>query len=459
VVHVVHAIHDFLPRHRAGSELYALALARAQLARHHVTVLCADYDPARAHGHVTWRVHEGVPVVEIVNNWHAERVADTYRPALIAERLSDLLRTLRPDVLHVHSLLNLSFDLPAIASRQGIPVVATLHDYTLVCASGGQRVHRRAGHVCHDIDPERCARCFRESPFHQQAAVGRVTTATTSSWLGRAALSVRRRLPGLAVRIAAAAQGLRGLPVDRAAMDERLAAAREVFAAVEVWVAPSAALAADFVRFGLPAERLRVSDYGMRPWPRAPRLAPASPLRLGFVGTPVWHKGVHVLIDAVRRLPAAGWRLDVFGDLDTFPDYVASLRTQSAGLPLTFHGGFAEGEASAVYERFDVLVVPSLWPENSPLVIHEAFQAGVAVVGSRIGGIPGLVVDGVNGRLFTPNSADELAGVLAELVAAPATVARLASAAPVVKDIADDAAEWEERYLEVAAMRTAAAVV
>ena len=176
-MHVLHAIHDFPPRHEAGSEIYALELARAQSARHFVTVLCAEYDPARAHGHVAWRVHQGVPVVEIVNNWRCATFEETYRPPLVVDRIRHVLRILRPDVVHVHNLLNLSFDLPAVARELGIPVVATLHDYTLVCASGGQRIHRRDNHVCHEIDPARCARCFTESPFHAQAAAARVPAA------------------------------------------------------------------------------------------------------------------------------------------------------------------------------------------------------------------------------------------------------------------------------------------
>ena len=80
---ILHAIHDFLPRHQAGSEIYAFELCRELAAAHHVTVLCAEYDPSRRHGHVTWRVHEGLPVVEIVNNWVCGSFEDTYRPPLI----------------------------------------------------------------------------------------------------------------------------------------------------------------------------------------------------------------------------------------------------------------------------------------------------------------------------------------------------------------------------------------
>jgi threonine dehydrogenase-like Zn-dependent dehydrogenase len=83
---------------------------------------------------------------------------------------------------HVHNLLNLTFDLPMMARRREIAVVATLHDYTLVCASGGQRAHRAEHHRCDVIDVARCARCFCESP-------------STRRYLSR-----RRRLLGIDAR-------------------------------------------------------------------------------------------------------------------------------------------------------------------------------------------------------------------------------------------------------------------
>ena len=81
-----------------------------------------------------------------------------------------MLEATRPDVLHVHNLLNLSFDLPRLARERGIATVATLHDYTLVCASGGQRVHVAESHVCKTIDAMRCSRCFAASPLRAQMA-------------------------------------------------------------------------------------------------------------------------------------------------------------------------------------------------------------------------------------------------------------------------------------------------
>ena len=145
---VLHAIHDFLPRHRAGSEIYAFELAREQSARHDVFVLAAEYDPAAAHGTLRWRTVGGLTVIEVVNNWEFRTFEETYSSPRINEQLAHALDAVRPDVLHVHNLLNLSFDLPRLARERGAVVAATVHDYTLVCPSGGPEGPRCRTSTC-----------------------------------------------------------------------------------------------------------------------------------------------------------------------------------------------------------------------------------------------------------------------------------------------------------------------
>jgi glycosyltransferase involved in cell wall biosynthesis len=465
---ILHAIHDFLPRHRAGSELYAFHLCRELLRRHDVTVLCAEYAPEVAHGTVRRRRYEGLPVVELTNNWAFRSFAETYRSPLLGERLDGVLDELAPDVLHLHSVLNLSMDLPRLAARRGVPVVATLHDHHLVCPAGGQRVHVAERHVCRDVDPRRCSRCFVESPFHAQMAAGAALAriagagAAASPWgervralLTAAARVARRRAP----RTFAALLRLNRASVGRldgvtpTAIAARLAYLEELYRHVDLFVAPSQALAREHVRLGLPESRLEVSDYGFVPLARPRARRPRRPLTLGFVGTLVWHKGVHVLLAAARDLPPDRFVVKVFGDLDTFPDYVVRLRRLAADLPVQFMGGFAHEQAAEAYAQLDVLVVPSLWPENSPLVIHEAFMAGVPVVAAREGGIADLVEHGRNGLLYDSASPAALAAALRGLLEEPRRLARLRAAAPAVKTIAADAAEWEERYRRLVAGR------
>jgi glycosyltransferase involved in cell wall biosynthesis len=268
----------------------------------------------------------------------------------------------------------------------------------------------------------------------------------------RAALAVRRRFPGLASRVARA---MPTVTATKREVDDRLAAARRVFNEVDLFVAPSRSIADEFQRLGVDAAKIRTSDYGFVPLLRSIRNGndgTRRPLRIGYVGTLVWHKGVHVLLDAVRGIPLNAYELKIFGNPDVFPDYSAALLGGAAGLPVRFMGAFDRERVAEVYAQIDVLVVPSLWLENSPLVIHEAFMAGIPVVGARIGGIVDLVDEGRTGLLYDPASPIELQAVLRTLIENPQRLNALAEFArtmPRVKSIVEDAQEWERAYAEV----------
>ena len=442
---ILHAIHDFLPRHMAGSEIYAYELARELALNHDVSILTAEFDATAPHGAIRWRKYDALPVIEIVNNWRVDRFEETYRSPRLNTQLAHVLDIARPDVLHVHNLLNLSFDLPRLARERSIPCVATLHDYTLVCASGGQRVHVAESHVCDVIDTARCARCFRQSPFQTLIAGGAIAGGPVGRLVARAGMRAKARLP----RVADAA--LRRIPVAAASTEDlsrRLSYARHVFDTVDLFVAPSAALASEYLRLGLDPARIRVSGYGFPPAARVAREPSSGPLRIGFVGTIIWHKGAHVLLEAARTLTGA-FELLVFGDPRVDPEYFAGLRRQAVGLPVRFLGAFDRADMPRAYGSLDVLVVPSLWPENAPLVIQEAFMHGVPVVGARMGGIPEFVDHGVNGMLYEASSPVALAAALQPFLDDRELATRLAAHLRPVKTIAQDAREWEARYAEV----------
>jgi len=101
---------------------------------------------------------------------------------------------------------------------------------------------------------------------------------------------------------------------------------------------------------------------------------------------------------------------------------------------------------AAALASMDALVVPSIWPENSPLVIHEAFLAGVPVVASRIGGIPEVVEDGRSGLLFEPGNATDLARVLKRIIAEPDLLRRLRTGIPDVRTIESDVDATRDVY-------------
>jgi glycosyltransferase involved in cell wall biosynthesis len=230
------------------------------------------------------------------------------------------------------------------------------------------------------------------------------------------------------------------------AVRERDAVLRDrVLPVVDLFVAPSRFLSQSFAAWGVPAERL----YHMRTGIdldgfRDVRRSPSKVLRVAFIGTVVEHKGVHVLLGAWSRLPAkvrARARLTIHGPLEHQPDYVARVRSMAQDLEVELSGRLQRDEVPTALADTDLLVVPSVWYENSPLIILEALATRTPLLVSDLGGMAELVEQGVTGYHFRAGDPADLAVKLAELVADPARLSRLYPEGQAVRDVGEDAHE------------------
>jgi glycosyltransferase involved in cell wall biosynthesis len=106
--------------------------------------------------------------------------------------------------------------------------------------------------------------------------------------------------------------------------------------------------------------------------------------------------------------------------------------------------------------EIDVLVVPSIWHENSPLTIHEAFLAKTPVIASNIGGMAELIQDEVNGLLFKVGDVADLREKITMIVQHPDLISKLSANIGPVKTIEENAVEIEQIYGDlIARSRTA----
>ena len=112
-------------------------------------------------------------------------------------------------------------------------------------------------------------------------------------------------------------------------------------------------------------------------------------------------------------------------------------------------GGFEHKDISSVFSEIDVLVVPSIWNENCPLTILEAFFAKTPVIASRIGGIPELVKDKENGLLFECGNFDDLYDKMETFINNPDLTARFKGSINPFKSIAENGWEIEELYRDL----------
>jgi glycosyltransferase involved in cell wall biosynthesis len=245
---------------------------------------------------------------------------------------------------------------------------------------------------------------------------------------------------------------------------------RDVLQRADALVVPSRILADSIAGLGVPRERIALSAYGMDtrwladgPPARTPR-APDDPLRVGFIGSIVWYKGLELLAEAVAGMPQGSVEVHVHGDHEGGNDPVVAEAIQSvtasarriAGERMIFHGRFDHDALASIHGALDVLVVPSIWQEAYGLTVREAHLAGTPVVGSDIAGIAEGIEHDVSGLLFETGSPEALRAALQRFLDDPGLGARLAAGAPPIKTDADEAQEWEWRYRQVVSCHGAA---
>jgi len=140
---------------------------------------------------------------------------------------------------------------------------------------------------------------------------------------------------------------------------------------------------------------------------------------IGFIGQLARHKGTEVLVEAFGRLPRGAARLRIHGPTGQDPAYTRLLETLAAGHEVEFAGTFEKGRSLEVLEALDLLVIPSSWYENSPLVLLNALATHTPVVVSDVEGMTEFLEPGRNGLAFQRGSVDDLERVLRELLADP----------------------------------------
>jgi glycosyltransferase involved in cell wall biosynthesis len=411
-VRILVVLHDYLPRHTGGAEIHAHQTAR-ELARrgHEVSALFTERDLGARAGDLRTGWLEGVTTLEVVHQREYADVRESWEEERSLALLRAQLAALRPDVVHFHHVaLWGSGALPA-ARESGARVVVTLHDYHLLCDAS--TLLRPDGELCTEGLHGACSACLRRHPM------------LAERW-------------GARERPAAWAEAARA----------RFERHRSDLAAAHVVISPSRFLAGVFESAGFrPASAIEVLKAGYPGPVHTPRRRdPARALRVGYVGGIYFSKGVHVLVRAFAQLRGEPLELSVHGHLDWFPDYVAGLRREAEGLPIRFAGPFDPGTVDAVLSGLDVLVLPSVWYENMPITIHEAYRHGLPVVATALGGMLEAVEDGVTGLTFPRGDERALALALRALARDAALYDRLAGRRPRVPTLEEVVDRLERLY-------------
>ena len=308
----------------------------------------------------------------------------------------DALARFKPDVVHFHALELLAAGMIEAAAEAGIPTAMTLHDFYLLCPA--VRLLRSGGAPCPGPeDGRRCGSCL--------AATGHLTGRYRGPMRGLARrwdVIVRRRY----------ARAFR-------ARFERL---KSLAGRVGAVVSPSRYLGDRMVEAGM-LESYQVIPNGSDLEPLPPRPGGGAPV-LGMLAHHSQAKGTLLLIRALRSTGKSALRLRVCGTGD--PKYLAAARKLSHGDGrISFDGPFAPSDVANILAGLDLIVVPSIYPENCPLVVQDAMASGRPCIVPTNSGATESIVDGRHGLHFERGNAASLAETLQRLTGEPGLLATL----------------------------------
>lgn len=415
---VLLCIHHFPPDRVAGAELYALRVARGLIARgHRVQVLCVSSDnDQRAHGGIdaSDEVYQEISVRRISRD--RAGTPDPIRASFDKPELENYLDTwiaeLRPDVLHLVSGYLLGSAPLRAAQRAGVPTVVTLTDFWFLCPT--LQLLRGDGSLCPGPSPLECARCLYDEQRRFRVIDQAAPRAMQLLW------RTANQIPILGNAF--------GLPSRVSTLDTRIRELRDQLNGADAILAVTKFVADVHAANGIDRTRMVLTSYGVELESPTP-LQAHDEIHFAFLGQVAPIKGVDVLIRALRQLDSSQRRarLTIYGRLNALPAYARRLRELAADDPaIVFAGEYPHSDLTRILNDTDVVVVPSLWYENAPHVILEAFAARRPVIGTNVGGIAEIVQDGKNGLLFERSSVTDLARAMQRILDEPELMERLA---------------------------------
>ena len=286
----------------------------------------------------------------------------------VYEEFRSLLERFAPDVVHFHHYVHLGLELIREVRKwsERVPIVLTLHEFLAICNNHGQML-KTDGRLCRRALPADCHACY---PNHS-AQDFFLRERFIKSFLGL----------------------------------------------VDMFVCPSRFLLERYAEWGLPRERLTMIENGQPIALGEPAEASAAELasRFAFFGQISELKGIDVFLEAIRQLSPTLRRRAVFDIHGTVQHQSEAAKERFAAKvselrdAVGYHGPYRPDDLPALMREVGWVVVPSIWWENSPLVIQEAFNHRRPVICSNIGGMAEKVTDGVDGLHFRAGDARDLA--------------------------------------------------
>jgi len=296
---------------------------------------------------------------------------------------------------------------PIFAAKQaGLPVAMTLHDFWLLCDQWHMVDYK--GDPCSGPEsPGKCAECCL-------ARLGMVKS--DAQFVEAIKYQTGRRKRFL-----------------------------DAFTAVDIAMAPSRFFAERFASFGM--KGVAYHPLGLEPVEtreKPPRLQPV----FGYFGQIIYRKGVDLLPETFGDPRLGQTQLLVYGKANEQPYGDRVIQALNRLPNVQFKGAYRPDGLPDLYAGIDVALLPTRM-DNYPLTVLEALQQRTPVIAARVGGVPELIQEGINGMLFEPGSVEDIRRAILAFVDDPQLAARMRDRIKPVTDIKEDVNATLEVYRQL----------
>ncbi|WP_298393693.1 glycosyltransferase [Flavobacterium sp.] len=393
-MHILKIIHGYPPNYNAGSEVYSQSICNELSKEHKVSVFTREENPYTPDFEIRYQKIDENLNLYFVNNPQGK---DGYLHQQIDSAFEDLIKKIKPNVAHIGHLNHLSTGIVDVLNKLNIPIVFTLHDFWLMCPRG-QFLTRSIGkennfQLCTEQENQKCATSCYEVYFSGKESERQQEVSNWTNWIGN-----------------------------------RMEETKSIIDKVDLFIAPSNYLRDRFINeFKVSENKIIYLDYGFPTEYLTPtsKFNASKPYTFGYIGTHIPAKGINLLIEAFAKIeqPAV---LKIFGRENGQSTQSLKVLTSKSKNKIEFKGEYInQNLADEVFAKVDCIVVPSIWGENSPLVIHEAQSCNVPVITADFGGMKEYVQHKVNGLLFEHRYTNSLTEQLEFAINNPQEMKRL----------------------------------
>lgn len=396
-------VHCFFPNHVYGTESYTMAIAKnlKRLGHEPFVISAVFLGEPRQERMVDTYVWEGIKVISIDKNYIAHNgVQETYYQKSMRPTLERIIRGIDPDVIHVTHLINHTASLLEVSDAMGIPTVTTLTDFYGFCYNN--KLEKANGSLCGGPNEERsnCLSCYIKdlgSQSWSEPEFRKLDKPLLREMSANVIAKLYKRTPHL-------------IPnrFEFGAIIQRPKILARLYKTYKAAIAPSKFLEMAYSR-NMQDLPIKLSHFGIDIDRRIkPQRSKGSKIVFGYIGQIAPHKGVHLLVEAFNQLDQNKFQLEIFGDTRQSVAYTNTLKSRSSGFAVEFKGTFNLSEIEDVLSSIDVLVVPSTWYENSPLILLQALASHTPCIISNVEGMTEFVTEGVSGFYFKRGVSEDL---------------------------------------------------